>query len=97
VQAAAALKPEERIAFFLMKEFAPVFYAEGRVVCGVGNGTLLNALHTDKLVEVLENEPSVVVFTTANWVANLESDPRLATELIGSQRNARAIRVTLKR
>ncbi len=95
-QAAAALKPRERIAFFLMKEFAPVFYADGRVVCGVGNGTLLNALHTDKLVEVLETESSIVVFTTSNWVADLESDPRLATELIASQRNARAIRITLK-
>lgn len=95
-QAAAALKPRERVAFFLMKEFAPVFYADGRVVCGVGNGTLLNALHTDKLVEVLESEPSLVVFTTSNWVEDLESDPRLATELIASQRNARAIRVTLK-
>ena len=95
-QAAAALRPGERIAFFTMKEFAPVFYAEGRVVCGVGNGTLLNALHTDKLVEVLESESSLVVFTTSNWVADLESDSRLATELIASQRDARAIRVTLK-
>jgi 4-amino-4-deoxy-L-arabinose transferase-like glycosyltransferase len=95
-QATAALRPGERIAFFLMKEFAPVFYSEGRVVCGVGNGTLLNALHTDKLVEVLENEPSLIVFTTSNWVTGLESDPRLATELIGTQRNARAIRVTLR-
>lgn len=96
VQTAAALKPGERIGFFLMKEFAPVFYSEGRVVCGVGNGTLLNALHTDKLVEVLKNEPSLIVFTTSNWVTNLESDPRLTTELIGTQRNARAIRVTLR-
>ncbi|HEX5734815.1 MAG TPA: glycosyltransferase family 39 protein [Blastocatellia bacterium] len=95
-QAAAALKPGERIAFFLMKEFAPVFYAEGRVVCGVGNGTVLNALHTDKLVEVLETESSIIIFTTSNWVADLESDPRLATELIASQGKARAIRVTLK-
>ena len=95
-QAAAALKPRERIAFFLMKEFAPVFYADGRVVCGVGNGTLLNALHTDKLVEVLATEPSLVVFTTSNWVEDLQSDPRLATELIAAQRNALAIRVTLK-
>ena len=95
-QAASALKPRERIAFFLMKEFAPVFYADGRVVCGVGNGTLLNALQTDKLVEVLENEPSIVVFTTSNWVEDLESDPRLSTELIATQRNALAIRVTLK-
>ena len=95
-QAAAALKPRERIAFFLMKEFAPVFYAEGRVVCGVGNGTLLNALHTDKLVEVLETESSIMIFTTSNWVADLESDPRLSTELVASQGNARAIRVSLK-
>jgi 4-amino-4-deoxy-L-arabinose transferase-like glycosyltransferase len=93
---AAALKPRERIAFFLMKEFAPVFYADGRVVCGVGNGTLLNALHTDKLVEVLQSEPSLVVFTTSNWVEDLESDPRLATEIIATQRNALAIRVTLR-
>ena len=95
-QAAGALKPGERIAFFLMKEFAPVFYAEGRVVCGVGNGTVLNALHTDKLVEVLETESSIIIFTTSNWVADLESDPRLATEHIASQGKARAIRVTLK-
>jgi 4-amino-4-deoxy-L-arabinose transferase-like glycosyltransferase len=95
-QTAAALKPRERIAFFLMKEFAPVFYADGRVVCGVGNGTLLNALQTDKLVEVLESESSLIIFTTSNWVEDLENDPRLVTELIASQRNARAIRVTLK-
>ena len=79
-----------------MKEFAPVFYAEGRVVCGVGNGTVLNALHTDKLVEVLETESSIIIFTTSNWVADLESDPRLATEHIASQGKARAIRITLK-
>ena len=95
-QAAVALRPRERIAFFLMKEFAPVFYADGRVVCGFGNGTLLNALHTDKLVEVLESERSLVVFTTSNWAEDLNADPRLATELIATQRNAMAIRVTLK-
>lgn len=95
-QASAALRPGERIAFFLMKEFAPVFYAEGRVVCGVGNGTVLNALQTDKLVDVLATESSIIIFTTSNWVADLESDPRLATELIASQGNARAIRITLK-
>ncbi|HJQ67909.1 MAG TPA: glycosyltransferase family 39 protein [Blastocatellia bacterium] len=95
-QAAAALKPGERIAFFLMKEFAPVFYAEGRVVCGVGNGTVLNAIHTDKLVEVLETESSIIIFTTSNWVADLESDPRLLTEPVAAQGDARAIRVTLR-
>jgi hypothetical protein len=80
-----------------MKEFAPVFYAEGRVVCGTGEGTLLNALSEDTLAEALERESSIIIFTTDNWIERLEVDPRFLLERIGSQRKALALRVSLKK
>jgi len=95
LRAAAELRPGERIAFFIVKEFAPVFYAEGRVVCG--EGTVLNALREDILAEALENEPSLLVFTLTRWQGSLEGDPRFATELIGEQGDALVYRVRLRR
>lgn len=97
VETADALKHGERIAFFLKKEFAPVFYAQGRVVCGVGGGTILNALHPDRLVPVLESESSIILITTTNWIDDLEADSRFLTEFVASQGEALAVRVSLKR
>jgi 4-amino-4-deoxy-L-arabinose transferase-like glycosyltransferase len=96
LQAANSLAPGERVAFFLMKEFSPVFYGEGRVVCGVGNGTLLNDLHPDALARVLERETSLIVFTEKRWLSRLEEDGRFAIETVGEQRKAVAVRLSLK-
>lgn len=97
LRAAEALEPGERIAFFSMKEFAPVFYAEGRVVCSKGEGTVLNALSTDRLALQLETEQSLIVFTEAKWLPTIESDPRFDIVSIGSQRDAVAVRLSLRR
>ena len=96
LEAAAALRPGERIAFFIRKEYAPVFYAQGRVVCGVGDTDVLNALSEDALAEALAGEPSFVVITTENWRGGLERDARFATEVLARQRDAVALRVSLK-
>lgn len=95
LEAAAALRPEERITFFIKKEFAPVFYAEGRVVCGGADSDILNALSEDILADALQNESSLIVITTSNWRKGLESDPRFATELLATQGDALAFRVSL--
>jgi 4-amino-4-deoxy-L-arabinose transferase-like glycosyltransferase len=97
LEAAAALRPGERIAFFIRKEYAPVFYAQGRVVCGAGDTDVLNALSEDALAGALAGEPSFVVITTENWRGGLERDTRFATELLARQRDAVALRVSLKR
>ncbi|HYP27863.1 MAG TPA: glycosyltransferase family 39 protein [Blastocatellia bacterium] len=90
------LRPGERIAFYVMKEYGPVFYADGRVVCGVGNRSTLNALDPRKLDPVLEADSSMVVFTTLNWLHHLEKDPRFELEPIGFQRDVLAIRLRPK-
>jgi 4-amino-4-deoxy-L-arabinose transferase-like glycosyltransferase len=97
LRAAAVLRPGERIAFFIRKEFAPVFYAEGRVVCGIGEMDVFNALREDILASALENESSMVVITNSNWRIGLEAYPRFNTEFIGEQGEALAFRVSLKR
>jgi 4-amino-4-deoxy-L-arabinose transferase-like glycosyltransferase len=91
-----ALRPGERITFFVKKEFAPVFYAEGRVVCGVGEGTVLNALKEDILAELLMTEPSLIVITVKNFEHGIRNDPRFNMEFIGQQGAALAFRVSLK-
>jgi 4-amino-4-deoxy-L-arabinose transferase-like glycosyltransferase len=96
-EAAAALRPGERIAYFIKKEFAAVFYAEGRVVCGVGEGDIFNALREDILADALEHEASLVVITMTNWRKGLESYPRFTTELLAARGDALAFRVALKR
>jgi 4-amino-4-deoxy-L-arabinose transferase-like glycosyltransferase len=90
------LRPGERITFFVKKEFAPVFYAKGRVVCGVGEGTVLNALKEDILAELLTTERSLIVITVKNFEHGLRDDPRFALEYIGQQGTALAFRVSLK-
>ncbi|MGA9768889.1 MAG: glycosyltransferase family 39 protein [Blastocatellia bacterium] len=95
LEAAAALRPKERITFFIKKEFAPVFYAEGRVLCGGADSDILNALSEDILADALRAESSLIVITTSNWRKGLESDERFATELLATQGDALAFRVTL--
>jgi 4-amino-4-deoxy-L-arabinose transferase-like glycosyltransferase len=97
LEAAAALLPDEKIGFFIYKEFAPVFYAEGRVACGHPEGDILNALSQDRLAAALEKEPSLVVITLTKWQDDLEEDGRFEMEFIGSQGDALAFRVRMKR
>jgi hypothetical protein len=96
LEAASALRPGERIAFFVLKEYAPVFYAQGRVVCGIGETDVLNALSQDTLADALRSEPSFVVITIEKWRGGLEQDERFTTELLARQRDAVALRVGLK-
>jgi 4-amino-4-deoxy-L-arabinose transferase-like glycosyltransferase len=94
---AAQLLPGERIAFFIKSEYAPVFYAEGRVVCGVGEFDVLNALSEETLVTALENEATLVVITGEDWRDELEGYPLLTAELIGEQGKTFAYRVKLRK
>ncbi|HEY9230509.1 MAG TPA: glycosyltransferase family 39 protein, partial [Blastocatellia bacterium] len=78
LEAAAALRPGERIGFFvLLKEYAPVFYAQGRVACGIGENDVFNAMSSDALANALRNEPSFVIITLERWRGGLEQDERL--------------------
>lgn len=97
LEAAAALRPGEKIGFYLKKEFAPVFYAEGRVLCEPKRGTTFYALHQDMLASALEPEPSLIVITDSHWLQGLQNDRRFTTEYIAARGDALAIRVTLKR
>jgi hypothetical protein len=101
VEAARNLRPNERICFFIKKEFGPVFYAEGRVVCDFGEMDILNALREDILAEALERErergsESLIVITTSNWRVGLENYPRFETELLARVGEAFAYRVSLR-
>ena len=97
LETAELLLPGERIAFFVKSEYAPVFYAEGRVVCGVGEFDVLNALNEDTLVTALENESTLLVITGDNWRDDLEGYSRLTTELIAEHGKTLAFRVSLKK
>ncbi|MEK6301486.1 MAG: glycosyltransferase family 39 protein [Acidobacteriota bacterium] len=97
LESAAQLRPDERIAFFIKSEYAPVFYAEGRVVCGVGEFDVLNALSEETLVVALENERTLVVITGEDWRDELEGYPLLTAELIGEQGKTFAYRVALRK
>jgi 4-amino-4-deoxy-L-arabinose transferase-like glycosyltransferase len=97
LEAAAALRPDEKIGFYILKEFSPVFYAQGRVVCGMGEGDVLNALREDKLVAPLELYPSLIFITRERWVEGLKKDPRFDVEYIAQQDEFYAFRVKLRR
>jgi 4-amino-4-deoxy-L-arabinose transferase-like glycosyltransferase len=97
LEAAAALGPGEKIGFYLKKEFAPVFYAEGRVLCEPRRGGTFYALHEQMLYEALETERSMIVITRPNWADGLKADSRFSIEFIGAQGDSLALRVTLKR
>lgn len=97
LEAAAALRPGEKITFYLKKEFAPVFYAEGRVLCEPRRGGTFYALHQDMLAEALESEPSLIVITDQKWLEGLTGHYRFTTEWIASQGDSLAVRVALKK
>lgn len=94
LEAAAELKPGEKIAFYLNKEYAPVFYAEGRVVCGIGEGDVLNAYSPQEIASALDVETSLIVITTTNWEGDLVRDGRFEVDLIGRQGKESAFRVS---
>jgi 4-amino-4-deoxy-L-arabinose transferase-like glycosyltransferase len=97
LESAAALRPGEKIGFYLKKEFAPVFYAEGRVLCEPRRGGTFYALHQNMLAEALESESSLIVITDSHWREGLETDPRFSTEFIAAQGESLALRVALKK
>jgi hypothetical protein len=97
LEAAAALKPGEKIGFYLKKEFAPVFYAEGRVLCEPRRGGTFYALHQNMLADALETEQSLIVITDSKWLEGIEKDPRLTTEFIAGQGESLALRVALRK
>lgn len=97
LEAAAALKPSEKIGFYLKKEFAPVFYAEGRVLCEPRRGGTFYALHQNMLADALETEQSLIVITDSKWLEGIEKDPRLTTEFIAAQGESLALRVALRK
>jgi 4-amino-4-deoxy-L-arabinose transferase-like glycosyltransferase len=101
VEAAANLRPNERICFYIKKEFGAVFYAQGRVVCDFGEMDILNALREDILEDALEKErergsESLIVITLTRWRVGLETNPRFETEFLASQGEALAFRVSLR-
>ncbi|HXG64999.1 MAG TPA: glycosyltransferase family 39 protein [Blastocatellia bacterium] len=93
LQAAAALQPGERITFYVLKEFAPVFYAEGRVVCDTEANEVLNALDKEKLVTALETHPGLIVISKKRWQGDVLTDPRFDARVIATQRDVSAIHV----
>ena len=97
LEAGAALRPGEKIGFYLKKEFAPVFYTEGRVLCEPRRGGTFYALHQDMLIDALESEQSLVVITDSKWLEGLEGDPRLTTEFIAAQGDSLALRIALRK
>jgi len=97
LEAASALRPGEKIAFYLKKDFAAVFYSEGRVLCEAKRGNTFYALHQDMLAEALQTESSFVVITDAHWVPGLKGDNRFTTEDIATQGDAVALRVSLNK
>jgi len=90
------LRPGEQIAFFIDREYAPVFYAEGRVLCGGKGADVLNAMSTDDLLTALQAHPSLIVITESKWMNALFSDHRLRLEPIGQQREQLAFRIDLR-
>jgi 4-amino-4-deoxy-L-arabinose transferase-like glycosyltransferase len=97
LEAAAALRPGEKIGFYLKKEFAPVFYAEGRVLCEPRRGGTFYALHQNMLADALEMEPSLIIITDSRWLEGLKGDPRFEIQPIASEGDSLALRVELKR
>lgn len=97
LEAAAALRPGEKIGFYLKKEFAPVFYAEGRVLCDPRRGATFYALHQGMVADALQSEPSLILITDSRWRDGLEKDSRFTTEFIASQGESLALRVALKK
>jgi 4-amino-4-deoxy-L-arabinose transferase-like glycosyltransferase len=62
---ASALGPGEKMAFYHNKNYAPVFYGEGRAVSNVERGEGLNAYTLDEVITSLRAEGSLVVITNS--------------------------------
>ena len=97
VEAASALRADEKIGYYILKEYAAVFYSQGRVACGFEEGDVLNALREDKLVPPLEIYPSMIFITRERWLEGLLKDGRFETEFLAQQGDYFALRVHLKR
>ena len=97
LSAAGALRAGEKIGFYLKKEFAPVFYAEGRVLCEPRRGGTFYALHQEMVNDALQAEPSLVLITDTKWREGLENDSRFITEFVAEQGDSLALRVTLRK
>jgi 4-amino-4-deoxy-L-arabinose transferase-like glycosyltransferase len=95
IKAFDSLRPGEKIAFFIDREYAPVFYAQGRVVCGGRGNDVLNAMSTDELVTALDTYPSLIVLTDYKWLNALTADHRMRFEQIGQQKDQFAVRIEL--
>jgi 4-amino-4-deoxy-L-arabinose transferase-like glycosyltransferase len=93
LETAALLQPGEKIAFYLNKEYGPVFYSEGRVACGTVRGDVLNAYSPDELLEALEREASLVVITQSRWERDLLESDKFSGELISRQGTDSVIRI----
>ncbi|HKV41551.1 MAG TPA: glycosyltransferase family 39 protein [Blastocatellia bacterium] len=93
LQVGRSLGSSEKIAFFVDRQYAPVFYTQGRVLCGGKGSDVLNAMSTDELVEALSARHTLIVITNSKWVKSLLADKRYAAELIGQQRDELAFRL----
>src|SRR5262249_3902582 len=89
------LRPGEQIAFFLDREYAPVFYARGRVLCGGKSNDVLNAMSTDDLVAALQLYPNLVGITEYKWMNALMADHRIKLQPITQQKDQFAFRIEL--
>jgi 4-amino-4-deoxy-L-arabinose transferase-like glycosyltransferase len=92
---AGALQPGERMTFYQDKNYAPVFYAEGRAVTSIKRGEGLNSFELQEVVAALESEASLIVITTAGNQSLFTDNPQFDAEMIAQQGNHRALRVRL--
>ncbi|HEX8235045.1 MAG TPA: glycosyltransferase family 39 protein [Abditibacteriaceae bacterium] len=109
LQIAAALKPQEEIILFHTdRQYAPVFYNEGRVkfykgsriLHGMARGDELDVEIAAQLIEALkyeqsEGKSSVILITSPGRRNDLQRDPRFQTEMVGQYGRIAALRVSL--
>jgi len=95
MDAAAALMPGERVAFYQDKKYAAVFYAQGRVLYNPLRGDGLNAFTTDEIIESMKAGESLIVITSSAHEQDLRDDKRLRTEPVARQASHVAMRVAL--
>ncbi|MEW6129785.1 MAG: glycosyltransferase family 39 protein [Acidobacteriota bacterium] len=95
LDAAESLNADEKIAYYILKDFAAVFYAEGRVVCK--NGEILNALKEDALIEELKSHHRLIIITRERWLTGLKNRPEIQMEPISQQGEYYALRVQLQK
>ncbi|HXG92165.1 MAG TPA: glycosyltransferase family 39 protein [Blastocatellia bacterium] len=97
LEVASALRPDEKMAFYQNKNYAPIFYAEGRAVSDIARGEGLNAYLLEEIISSLETEPSLIVITTSKYESDLTNNPMFNTEPIAKQGEHCALRVQLAR